>query len=99
MTPKLQALPKALGMLRHSIEHDADKLYDRISQVEERKTRAFTRSHGILDVTEKGIGEVEQFVEELEKATNAGPPLDDSSPSSEQGPRSSELTDTARKVA
>ena len=68
----LQGLPGKLAKLKHDLEYDAGKLSDRIDAVGNRKDAAFSKSHGFLDATEGNIGEVEQFVKDLEAATNGG---------------------------
>jgi hypothetical protein len=67
---KAQGLPGKLAKFMHGVEFDAGKLSDRIDGLETRKGVAFSRAAERLDATETNIGEVEQFVRDLEKATN-----------------------------
>jgi hypothetical protein len=67
---KAQGLPGKLARFMHGVEFDAGKLSDRIDGLEARKGAAFSKAGERLDVTETNIGEVEQFVTDLEKATN-----------------------------
>ena len=67
---KAQGLPGKLAKFMHGVEFDAGKLSDRIDGLEARKGAAFSKASERLDVTETNIGEVEQFVTDLEKATN-----------------------------
>ena len=72
-TLNMQGLAGKFARLKHDVEHDAAKLAERIDSVAGRKDAAFSKGHGFLDTTETHIGEVEQFVTELEAATNGGP--------------------------
>ena len=67
---KAQGLPGKLAKFMHGVEFDAGKLSDRIDGLETRKGAAFSKAAERLDATEANIGEVEQFVTDLEKATN-----------------------------
>jgi hypothetical protein len=67
---KAQGLPGKLAKFMHGVEFDASKLSDRIDGLETRKGAAFSRAAERLDATEANIGEVEQFVKDLEAATN-----------------------------
>lgn len=69
---KAQGLPGKLAKFMHGVEFDASKLSDRIDGLETRKGAAFSKAGERLDATEANIGEVEQFVKDLEAATNGG---------------------------
>ncbi len=69
---KAQGLPGKLAKFMHGVEFDASKLSDRIDGLETRKGAAFSKAGERLDATETNIGEVEQFVKDLEAATNGG---------------------------
>jgi hypothetical protein len=65
----MQGLSGKLTKLKHDVEFDAGKLAARIDSVTSRKDAAFSKGHQYLDATESHVGEVEQFVTELEAAT------------------------------
>jgi hypothetical protein len=69
---KAQGLPGKLAKFMHGVEFDAGKLSERIDGLETRKGAAFSKAGERLDATEANIGEVEQFVKDLEAATNGG---------------------------
>lgn len=69
----MQGLAGKFSKLKHDVEHDATKMSDRIDSVSSRKDVAFSKGHQFLDATEAHIGEVEQFVTEIEAATNGAP--------------------------
>ncbi len=73
-TLNLQGLSGKLTKLKHDVEYDAGKLAARIDSVSTRKDAAFSKGHQYLDATEANIGEVEQFVTELEEAVGNGAP-------------------------
>jgi hypothetical protein len=69
-----QGLSEKLKKLKHDVEHDAGKLAARIDNVSTRKDAAFSKGHQFLDGVDTNIGEVEQFVTELEAAIGNGAP-------------------------
>jgi hypothetical protein len=69
----MQGLAGKFSKLKHDVEHDAAKMADRIDSVSTRKDAAFSKGHQYLDTTESHIGEVEQFVTDLEAVTNGAP--------------------------
>lgn len=69
-----QGLSEKLKKLKHDVEHDAGKLAARVDAVSNRKDAAFSKGHQYLDATEANIGEVEQFVKDLEEAVGNGGP-------------------------
>jgi hypothetical protein len=81
-TPKLQSLTKAMAMLEHNLEADAEKLLTKVVAVGERGKAAFVKSHAKVDGIGSRVDEVEKYVAALE-GSNGGDPLDDSSASSE----------------
>ena len=73
-TLNLQSVAGKLSKLKHDTEFDAGKLAARIDNVSTRKDAAFSKGHQYLDATEANIGEVEQFVSDLEQAIGNGAP-------------------------
>lgn len=73
MFPKLQGAAAALGQLHHSLEDRADKFLGRVSAVETKGSAVFDKANAKLDAGEASLGEVDQILLDLEKATN-GPP-------------------------
>lgn len=97
-TPKLQSLTKAMAMLEHNLEADAEKLLTKVVAVGERGKAAFVKSHAKVDGIGSRVDEVEKYVAALE-GSNGGDPLDDSSSSSETSQQDGEkVTVTAKDI-
>lgn len=82
LTPKLAGLSSALAKLKHAVEVDADKLTARIEGASALSAAAFQKAHQVINATEQGVSEIEDFIKSLE-GSNGGP-LQDSSTTSEQ---------------
>jgi hypothetical protein len=95
-TPKLQSLTKAMAMLEHNLEMDAEKLLTKIVDVGERGKQAFVKSHAKVDGIGTRVGDVEKYVAALEGA-NGGDPLDDSSTTSGGSSETKEETVTGQQ--
>lgn len=94
MTPKFRGVSEALAKLRHSLDHDADKLVKRIEDADARRDAVFAKSHKTLDTAHQGLDDINKFIDDLERS-NQGPPLDDSA-SGSSGPRSTEVAEKIR---
>jgi hypothetical protein len=73
MTSPLQGIGQKLKKLKHDAELDANKLGQRIDAVAARKDAAITGANKAVDGQETDIKDIEDFVTDIEKATN-GPP-------------------------
>jgi hypothetical protein len=92
MTPKLRGVAAALAKLKSAVEDDASKLLTRIEDAGKQAESAFTGSHGVLDVMNKDVQDIENFVRDL-AGHNGGDPLGGSDGTSNiiAHPRSSEV--------
>lgn len=79
---KQLGIGKALGQLKHDLHDKGMKLVDKIHGVRDRGDKAFEKAHAHVDGQAREIKDVEDFVSEVEEATNGGPTLADSSTSS-----------------
>lgn len=80
-TPFLQGLTKAMDMLEHDLESDAQGLMAKIQTVGQRGKAAMAKGHARIDGVASRVTEVDKFVTELE-GSNGGDPLGGSSGSS-----------------
>lgn len=83
MTPKLAGLSTALATLQHSLEDQAAKLLDRVNAVNVRTAAAMAKANSQMAATEQAAADIEAFANSLE-GSNGGPPLGDSSGTSDQ---------------
>lgn len=88
MTPKFRGVAEKLKKLQHHLDHEAGKLDARIDQTMARSHGVFEKSHKTVAQSHEHLDGIDDFLTDLEKS-NAGPPLDDSSP--ESAPRSTEV--------
>ena len=85
MTPKLQGLTTAMGLLKSRIETESDKLIARVEAANAKTGSAFAKANATLDEAASGLSEIESFIASLE-GSNGGPPLSDSSAPSAPAP-------------
>ena len=83
VTPDFKGVAGKLAKLQHNLQHDSEKLSERIDSADQRRETVFAKSHATVDATHRELDGIDNFLSDLEK-TNAGP-LDG------QGPRSSDL--------
>lgn len=88
MTPKIKGLRSALEKLHHNIEFESDKLAKRIETETARVPETFKAVNEKIDAqmasVSADLGEVTQYLDDLQKMGNGGPPLEGSSGSSEK---------------
>lgn len=70
MGSPLQGIGQKLAKLRHDAELDASKIGERVDTISARKDAAVSKVHTGLDGQERDIADIEQFVVDMEKATN-----------------------------
>lgn len=70
-TSPLQGIGLKLGLLKHSAEALATKISARVDALSPRLDAAGTKSLAALDNQEKDVVDLETFVSDVEKATNA----------------------------
>lgn len=66
----LQGIGQKLAKLKHDAELDAQKLGGRVDDLAGRKDAAVAKANSALDPQERDIADIEQFVTDIEKATN-----------------------------
>lgn len=79
--PNLQGVGPALAKLQSEIEDDAKKFLDDVEATRTHKNTTFARGGEQLTGARAGLSEINKFIDELDRATNGGPTLGDSSQS------------------
>lgn len=72
MTPKFKGVAKALALLQHNLDSDAEKLAARIGQADSKREEVFAKSHRTVSAAHAELDGIDKFLEDLDK-TNAGP--------------------------
>jgi hypothetical protein len=70
MASPFQGVGQKLGLLKHNAEANAKKIADKVEALSTRMEVAVAKSTQHLDAQEKDIVDVENFVADIEKATN-----------------------------
>lgn len=90
--PNLQALVSEFDKLRTEVESDARKVIDEnIAATRARKQNTFDNVKKKIGQIDSQIGEINQFFDAIDKATNGPPP----SPGSQQSPVSAQPDEAA----
>jgi hypothetical protein len=85
MALKLQGLGSKLGLLKHNLELDAEKLSTEIDAADTERVTVMAQASESVAAHRKDLAEVKAFVAEVKEATN-GAPADPASPTPVPGP-------------
>lgn len=72
---KLQGIGSKLKLLQHNVELDASKLSDAIDAADAKRTEVMPKANAAVATTQKDLAGVEEFIAEIEAATNGAPAL------------------------
>jgi hypothetical protein len=76
MALKLQGLGSKLGLLKHNLEADAEKLSAEIDAADAERVTVMSQASDAVAAHRKDLADVKTFVAEVKQATNGAPTSD-----------------------